>query len=101
MPETYQFGDITIEFKKLDGFKGGEPIGLSAKEFEILKYFIGKEGEVVSRNDLLDDIWGYDNFPTTRTVDNYILSIRKKIEADPSSPKHLQTVHTVGYRFMN
>lgn len=99
-PATYEFGDITVEYKKLEAFIDGEPIGLSAKEFQILKYFIEKEGEVVSRDTLLNDIWGYDSYPTTRTVDNYMLSIRKKIEDDPSNPKHILTIHTVGYKFV-
>ena len=73
---------------------------LSAKEYEILKYFVQREGEVVTRDMLLDDVWGYETFPTTRTVDNYILTLRKKIEADPSKPKHLLTIHTAGYKFV-
>ncbi len=99
-PDVFAFGNIRVEFKKLDAFKNGEPLGLSAKEFQILKYFIDREGEVISRNQLLDDIWGYDSFPTTRTVDNYILSLRKKIEDEPSNPRHIITIHTVGYKFL-
>lgn len=97
--ESYQFGSISLNFTNMEGFNGKEKINFSAKELKILKYFAEKEGEVISRNQLLDDIWGYENFPTTRTVDNYILSIRKKIEKDPGNPVHLLTVHTVGYRF--
>lgn len=99
-PENYEFDGITVEFKKLDAFRNGCAIGLSVREFEILKFFVEREGQVVSRNDLLDNIWGYDNYPTTRTVDNYILSLRKKIENDTSNPKHIITVHTVGYKFI-
>ena len=98
--ENYAFGEFTLEPKKMDVFKNGIASGLSAKEFQILKYFTEHEGEVIPRSKLLDDIWGYDNFPTTRTVDNYILSLRKKIEENPSEPKHILTVHTVGYKFM-
>jgi len=98
--EAYNFSDIKIDFKKQEAYKNNKQIKMSSKEFEILQYLIQHEGEVVSRSSLLDDIWGYDVFPTTRTVDNYILNIRKKIEDDPSSPIHLITVHTSGYKFI-
>jgi DNA-binding response OmpR family regulator len=98
--EEFSFGGISVDFKKQEAKKKGKALKLSAKEFEILHYFVQREGEVVTREMLLDDVWGYTNFPTTRTVDNYILSIRKKIEDDPSKPKHLLTVHTAGYKFM-
>ena len=75
-------------------------IKLSSKEYEILQYLTQHEGEVITRSTLLDEIWGYDVYPTTRTVDNYILNIRKKIENDPSNPEHLITVHTSGYKFI-
>ncbi|MFC2130516.1 response regulator transcription factor [Bacteroidota bacterium] len=98
--EVFEFSDITIDFKKHEVLKNNEPLNISAKELQILKYLIEREGEVVSRDKMLDDVWGYDNFPTTRTVDNYILSIRKKIEDDSTKPKHLITIHTVGYKFV-
>jgi DNA-binding response OmpR family regulator len=98
--DNSSFHDVVLDFKKLEGKKNGLPLELSAKEFEILKYFIIHEGEVISRDALLDDVWGYESYPTTRTVDNYILSIRKKIETDPAHPRHLLTIHTVGYKFI-
>ncbi|MGA2623410.1 MAG: response regulator transcription factor [Bacteroidota bacterium] len=98
--DEYSFGNVHIDFKKQEATKGKKALKLSAKEFEILKYFVQHESDVVTREMLLDDVWGYENFPTTRTVDNYILSIRKKIEANPSSPEHLLTVHTAGYKFV-
>ncbi len=98
--EEFSFGKVFINFKKQEAKKRGKSLDLSTREFEILKYFAQREGEVVTRNSLLNDVWGYDVFPTTRTVDNYILSLRKKIEDDPSQPKHLVTVHTAGYRFI-
>jgi len=98
--EEYSFGDIHIDFKKQQVFKKKKELGLTVKELEILKYFIQHEGEVVSRDMLLNEVWGYERFPTTRTVDNYILSIRKHIEDDHSAPKHLLTVHTAGYKFV-
>lgn len=94
------FDGISLDFKKMEAFKNKEPIKLSSLEFKILKYLIEKEGEVISRDKLLDDVWGYEAFPTTRTVDNYILSIRKKIENNPAEPVHILTVHKSGYKFV-
>jgi DNA-binding response OmpR family regulator len=98
--EETTFGDVYVDFKKQEAQKGGRQISLSAKEFQLLKYFVEREGEVISRATLLDDVWGYEVTPTTRTVDNYILSLRRKIESDPSKPKHLVTVYTAGYKFV-
>lgn len=99
-PEKYSFGNVCIDFKKFEALKDDIPIKLSATEFRILHYFIQHEGEVISRDKFLDDVWGYDSFPTTRTVDNFILSLRKKIEDNPAEPKHLITVHKIGYKFV-
>ncbi len=98
--DNYSFGSVHIDFKKQEATKGKKALKLSAKEYEILKYFIQHESDVVTREMLLDDVWGYENFPTTRTVDNYILALRKKIEDTPSRPQHLLTVHTAGYKFV-
>jgi len=98
--DQFSFGNIQIDFKKMTVLKNNKPVKFSVKEFDILKYFIAHEGEIVTREVLLDEVWGYNNFPTTRTVDNYILSIRKKIETDPNSPGFLITVHTAGYKFV-
>jgi DNA-binding response OmpR family regulator len=95
-----QFGDVYVDFAKQEATRGKKKLKLSAKEFQLLKYFVEREGKVISRDALLDDVWGYDVTPTTRTVDNYILSLRKKIEAVPSKPKHLLTIHTAGYKFV-
>jgi len=97
--EEFSFGDIHVDFRKHEVTRGSKSLRLSAKELEVLKYFIQRAGDVVTRDDLLDEVWGYDTFPTTRTVDNYILTIRKKIEKDPSHPAHLITVHSAGYKF--
>ncbi len=94
------FGDVYIDFRKQEATKGKEQLDMTAKEFELLKYFAQREGEVVTRSQLLDDVWGYEVTPTTRTVDNYVLSLRKKIETNPSKPKHLLTIHTAGYKFV-
>lgn len=93
-------GDVHLDFRKQEAFKKKRPLKLSVREFEVLKYFATHPGEVVTRDMLLDEVWGYEHFPTTRTVDNYILSIRKKIEDDPSAPAHLLTVHTAGYKLV-
>ena len=98
--EECSFGEVYVDFKKQEATKKNKPLKLSAKEFEILKYFARREGEVVTRDMLLDDVWGYETFPTTRTVDNYILILRKKIESNPAKPKHLLTVPTAGYKFV-
>lgn len=98
--EEYSFGDIYLNFKKHEAYKNGSVIQLSAMEFKLLKYFAQHVGEAISRDQLLDDVWGYDQFPTTRTVDNYILLLRKKIENDPSNPKYIITLHKAGYKFV-
>jgi DNA-binding response OmpR family regulator len=98
--EEVAFADLKINFKKQEMLKGANSVRLSATEYRILHYFIDHEGEVISRDKFLDEVWGYDSYPTTRTVDNYILSLRKKIEDDPANPKHLLTAHKVGYKFV-
>jgi len=97
----FSFADFEIDFKKQKSLKNGQPILLSTKEYEILHFFIQHDDEIVSRDMLLDEVWGYDVFPTTRTVDNYILNLRKKIEKDPTQPKHILTIHKAGYRFIS
>ena len=98
---TYKFADIELDFKKQKALKNGKPIQLSTKEYEILHFFIKHDDEVVSRDMLLDEVWGYDVYPTTRTVDNYILNLRKKIEKDAGKPEHILTIHKSGYRFVS
>jgi len=97
--EKYTFGNVEIDFKKMDAFVDGKDIQFTKKEFSILEYFIQHEGEVVHRHDLLNKVWGYDKTPTTRTIDNFILDIRKKIEKTPSNPKHIVSISGVGYKF--
>ena len=97
--DDYSFGDVTLDFKKYEAMVAGKKVKLTAREFEIMKYFINHANEVVHRHDLLDEIWGYETFPTTRTVDNYILNLRKKFEKDPAKPRHILSVHGVGYKF--
>ncbi len=97
--DQFSFGEITLDFKKYEATVKEKKVNLSAREFEIMKYFINHANEVVHRHDLLDQVWGYETFPTTRTVDNYILNLRKKFETDPAKPKHILGVHGVGYKF--
>lgn len=98
-PEDYSFGNIRLDFKKLQAFAGDKELFLTAREFAIMEYLIIHEGEAIHRHDLLNEVWGYEAMPTTRTVDNFILDLRKKLEEDPSKPKHILSVRGVGYRF--
>jgi DNA-binding response OmpR family regulator len=98
--DFYEFDDVKVNFKNMETTKGDKHIKMSLKEYELLKFFIRHIDEVVTRNTLLDEVWGYDVFPTTRTVDNYILMLRKKIETNPAIPKHIQTIHSAGYKFV-
>ncbi len=98
--ESFAFGDVELNFKKYAARKGGEALELSAREFEILRYLIQRRGEIVTRDQLLDEVWGYDSMPVTRTVDNHIAKLRQKIERQPSEPQHIITIHRLGYRFV-
>jgi DNA-binding response OmpR family regulator len=98
-PEDYSFGNIRLDFKKFQAYKGDKEISLSPKEFAIMEYFINHEGKAIHRHDLLNEVWGYEAMPTTRTVDNFILDLRKKLEENPAEPKHILSVRGVGYRF--
>lgn len=98
--EEYTFGNVHINFKAMEANKDNKPIELSNLEYKVLKYLCQRENTVVDRNTLLDEVWGYENYPSTRTIDNFILSLRKKFEDDPSKPKYLLTVHSVGYKLV-
>lgn len=97
--EECSFGDVSIDFKKQTAFKGKKELYLTAKEFDLLKLLISHQGEVVSRETILNEVWGYDKFPTTRTVDTFIHNLRKKIEDDPAHPICLITIPWSGYKF--
>ena len=97
--ETYLFGDIELNFRTYQATKAGRPVELSAREFEILKYLIRRRGEPVTRDELLEEVWG-DKYPFSRTVDNHIAKLRQKIETDPSEPRFIVTLHRVGYKFI-
>jgi DNA-binding response OmpR family regulator len=98
--DVYQFGDVVVDFRRQSALKAGQPLSLSSLEFSVLRYLVGRRGEVVSRDELLNDVWGYKAFPTTRSVDNLMLRLRQKLEAEPREPRHILTVHGTGYRFV-
>lgn len=98
--ETYSFGHVSMDFKKYTTLVHMKKVELSSKEYNIMKYFIEHKDEVVHRHDLLEKVWGFDITPTTRTVDNYILELRKKLEKDPSDPQHILTIRGAGYKFV-
>jgi two-component system alkaline phosphatase synthesis response regulator PhoP len=100
VPELYSFGNVEVDFARFKIRSKGKELDLTSLEMDILRYFIVHRGEVVSRNDLLDKIWGYESYPTTRTIDNHILKLRKKIEDDPSHPRYIISVYGGGYRFI-
>ena len=94
-----QIGKLHVNFEAYEASSDGREVGMSHKEFELLKYFRSNSNKTITRDELLNEVWGYDA-PTTRTVDNFILKLRQKIEENPSSPKHILTVHGVGYKFI-
>ncbi len=96
----FSFGNVTLDFKKYQAEVDGKAVELSAREFDLMRYLIERAGEAVHRSDLLDKVWGYDVTPTTRTVDSFVLDLRKKLEADPSHPEHIISVRGVGYKFV-
>lgn len=96
-----QFADICIDFDSMEVTRSsGEQIRLTAQEFKALKFFVSNPGRVISRDELLNQAWGYDNYPCSRTVDNHVLRLRQKLEEEPSRPKHFLTIHSVGYKFL-
>lgn len=98
LPDSLRIGDVFLNFKKYEATKGDTAMSLSPKEFGILAYLASRKGEAVTRDELLDEVWGYDLYPTTRTVDNHIAQLRSKIENNPAEPRYLLTVHGVGYK---
>lgn len=99
-PPRLEFDDVVVDFERHDALRGDRPIDLTPKEFEMLRYFAARRGTVISRDALLNACWGYDTMPNTRTVDAHMVKLRQKIERQPSEPKHLLTVHGIGYKFV-
>jgi DNA-binding response OmpR family regulator len=98
--DVYAFEDVTVDFLKSEITRGGEKITVTAKEFKTLEFLTKNAERVISRDELLNAVWGYKNYPRTRTVDNHIMRLRQKLESDPSHPSHLLTVHGLGYKFV-
>jgi DNA-binding response OmpR family regulator len=100
LPDELRFEDVVVDFRSWEATRGGRPLEMTRKEFSVLRYLASRAGEVVSRDELLNEVWGYENYPTTRTVDNHIAGLRNKLEPDPAQPRYLKTVHGVGYKFV-
>ncbi len=98
--DELRFDDVEVDFRSYEARKGGQPLEMTRKEFQLLRALAARAGEVVTRDELLNEVWGYENYPSTRTVDNHIASLRTKLETDPGDPRHLKTVHGVGYKFV-
>jgi DNA-binding response OmpR family regulator len=98
--DTFRFGEIAIDFRKAEVTKGGLQLDLSAREFKLLKYFVEHRGAALSRDELLNEVWGYNAMPSTRTVDVHVAWLRQKIEGNPRHPQHILTVHGLGYKFV-
>jgi len=98
--DKIEFDDVVVDFKAYKTERAEQPIELSAREYRLLRYLVAKNGSVVSRDELLDEVWGYNSYPSTRTVDNHIARLRQKIERDVTQPQRIITVHGVGYKFV-
>jgi two-component system alkaline phosphatase synthesis response regulator PhoP len=98
--EVYRFSDVEVNVRSNEVLRGGQPVELSSKEFALLAYFVAHPAETLSRDRLLDAVWGYENYPTTRTVDAHIVHLRQKLEPNPEEPRFILTVHGSGYKFV-
>jgi DNA-binding response OmpR family regulator len=98
--EVLQFGDAHVDFTSMEASLAGKSVSLTAQEFKLLKFFAGSPGRVLTRDELLNEVWGYQNYPSTRTVDNHILRLRQKLEPDAANPRFFLTIHGAGYKFV-
>jgi len=98
--EMLTFGNARIDFTSMEASRSGKTVTLTTQEFKLLKYLASFAGRVISREELLNEVWGYQNYPSTRTVDNHVLRLRQKLEADPAAPRYLLTMHGAGYKFV-
>ena len=96
----YQFGPIRVDFRRAEVFRHGSPVVLSAREFQLMKYFIEHRGATLPRKELLKEVWGYVGVPSTRTVDVHVFTLRRKLETDPRNPQFIQTIMGLGYKFL-
>jgi two-component system OmpR family response regulator len=99
-PPVYEFGRAKVNFASFEVTVADQPVRLTYRELKLLRYFIENEGRVVERNELLENVWGHSSSPTTRTVDNFVMRLRKTFEADPARPRHFQSVRGAGYKFV-
>jgi len=99
LADGYQFGEIRIDFRKAEVTKDGQPVDVSAREFQLLRYFIEHRGATLTREELLNEVWGYNAMPSTRTVDVHVAWLRQKIEPIPRHPQFILTIHGLGYKF--
>jgi two-component system alkaline phosphatase synthesis response regulator PhoP len=97
--EGYQFGDVRVDFRKAEVTKGDSALELSAREFQLLRYFVEHRGATLTREELLNEVWGYNSMPSTRTVDVHVAWLRQKVEPNPRHPQYILTVHGMGYKF--
>ncbi len=97
----YRFGNVSLDFIKMEARRGGQLVTLTTREMAILRLMVSNKGTVISRDRLLNEVWGYDAYPTTRTVDNQIVKLRQKLEEDPENPQHILTVRGTGYKFVD
>ena len=100
LPDDLHFGGMDIDFRSYEARRNGEPVEMTRKEFAILRFLASRAGDVVTRDDLLNEVWGYESYPSSRTVDNHVAGLRAKLERDSSQPEHIKTVHGVGYKFI-
>jgi DNA-binding response OmpR family regulator len=98
--EQHSFGNVEVDLRRCRVLRSGKALDISSKEFELLKYFVCHSGETLSRDRLLEEVWGYENYPSTRTVDTHLVRLRQKLEPDPERPQYFLTVHGTGYRFV-
>jgi DNA-binding response OmpR family regulator len=98
--EAVRIGEIDVDFKLHQARRGRARIEFTAREFELLRYFVQHTGQVVTREQILNEVWGYEEFPTTRTIDNFVAKLRQKIERAPHAPEHILTIHGSGYKFV-
>lgn len=98
--DSVRIGDIDVDFKLHQARRGKARIEFTAREFELLRYFVQHIGQVVTREQILNEVWGYEEFPTTRTIDNFVAKLRQKIEKAPHAPEHILTIHGSGYKFV-
>jgi two-component system alkaline phosphatase synthesis response regulator PhoP len=99
LADGYQFGEIRIDFRKAEVTKDGQPLDVSAREFQLLRYFIEHRGATLTREELLNEVWGYNAMPSTRTVDVHVAWLRQKVEPTPKHPQYILTIHGLGYKF--